>query len=364
MSPVRPLREADLEQLIELHELVWPARGDPRSGLEQYLRRLLVESPFAHPDFPSLVFEREGRVLAFVGSLWRPMLFRDEPLDMVVTHTLMAHPERRSASAGVELLRRVFGGRQQLSIAQGNDLSAKLWTAVGGESSPLLGLHWIRVLRPFGYLETWLKRGGRPVLGHLMAPVRALLDPVLTRAGAFPLSHERPVGVTAAEASPRELLAVSSRSHAGRALVPGYDVETFSWILEALRYRRSRGELRALVLSEGSAEPFGWLLYHESPGSVAQVVSVGAVPEKVGPVLEHLFWDAHERGAHALAGLADPRSLREYSARHCYFGNDASWFLIHAKGPVLRAALHRGDCLISRMEGEWWIGFEPEVTRA
>ena len=363
MRAVRPLRESDLEQVINLHEKVWPTSAASGSRLEEYLRRILFESPFANPDFPSLGFDDDGKIVGIIGSVWRPMLFRDEPMDMVVTHTFIADPERRSALVGVQLLQEILGGRQHLSVAQGNETSAKLWRAVGGDWSPLLGLHWTRLLRPFSYVESRLKSRGQTVLRHLMRPARLLLDPVVTKAGRSPVSHGPPGGVTAQETGPEGLVDLLTQGQDDRAIIPRYDVKTLSWMLDALRYRRSRGDVRVLLLRIGSDKPFGWLCYCASPGRVFQVVSIGAARDKIGHALEYLFWDAYERGADAIEGLVDPAFVREYADRHCYFTTDDSWFLIHSRDPELRAAMHRGDCFVSRMEAEWWLGFQEETSR-
>jgi hypothetical protein len=155
-----------------------------------------------------------------------------------------------------------------------------------------------------------------------------------------------------------ELAPLLAKVASARSLTPHYDSAGLAWMIDALAYRKDRGELRmASVDLDGTS--VGWFIYYRVPRGVAQVVQVGAAPGREGAVLRALFAEAREAGADAVEGLMDPPLMREYSAAGCFFRSDHSTFLLHARDESLAAAVRSGDCFLSRMEGEWWIGVDP-----
>ena len=62
-------------------------------------------------------------------------------------------------------------------------------------------------------------------------------------------------------------------------------------------------------------------------------------------------------GAVGVEGPVDATAMREFSRHHCYFSGGP--FLVHATDPEVLGAVRRGDCWLSRLESEWWLGFDP-----
>ena len=74
-------------------------------------------------------------------------------------------------------------------------------------------------------------------------------------------------------------------------------------------------------------------------------------------VLRRLLVDAWRHGATAVRGRVDPSFARELSNQHCWCRWDGAWTLAYSRDPAIMAALHKGDAFLSRLDGEWWLGF-------
>jgi len=75
-------------------------------------------------------------------------------------------------------------------------------------------------------------------------------------------------------------------------------------------------------------------------------------------VLDHLFYGAWRDGATAVSGRLEPRFFDELRARHCLFHGRGSPVLVHSRQRELVDAVQRGNALVSRLDGEWWMCFQ------
>jgi hypothetical protein len=117
--------------------------------------------------------------------------------------------------------------------------------------------------------------------------------------------------------------------------------------------------LRARLV-RGGGGTLGWFLYYVRRGAAAEVLQLAARPGAFDRVLCALLADAWREGAAAVHGRADPRYVQELSQRHCWFRWDGTWTLAHARDPAIAAALHAGEAVLSRLDGEWWMRFLDE----
>jgi hypothetical protein len=56
-----------------------------------------------------------------------------------------------------------------------------------------------------------------------------------------------------------------------------------------------------------------------------------------------------------LRGRLEPRLLEAVWARHCHI-RPSSRFLVHSRDPQLAATIAAADGLLTRMDGEYWMG--------
>jgi hypothetical protein len=117
------------------------------------------------------------------------------------------------------------------------------------------------------------------------------------------------------------------------------------------------------MLRDPNGKVAGWFLYYLDAG-ISRVIQLAARPDRVRPVLEHLFHHATERGTIALEGRMDPRFAGELGRMQCFFRNCGELTLLHSRDPSLLAPLLMGNAFFTRLEGEWWLRFHGEPMRS
>lgn len=355
---VRPLADGDLPGIADLYARVYPERPAAwLAALKPRLEQILLHHPWRDERLPSLVYEdSSGAIAGFLGVLPRPMWFNGRRLIAAVSHSFLVAPGSRSSLAALQLARRFLEGSQDVSLAEGNDSSRRLWGGFGGSVLPLYSLCWMRPLRPgrcvLGFLQS---RGMRPAVGSLLRPLSAILDgfaplvlPKLFRSAATPLAAEPLRSPQATE--------VFARLTRQRTLRPEYDAAAFVWLLETLRANRIRGELRHMAVADQSGALRGWYVYYLRPDGVAEVLQLVAGSDEGGAVFDHLLHSARLAGASAVSGALDPAWLGTLAGRSCLFHHDGhSWMLVHSRQASVLRAFHEGQAFVSRLDGEWWI---------
>jgi hypothetical protein len=360
LPALRPLAGDDVPAVADLHRRVFGSAGGATGGtrhLETTLREVFCGHPWHDHRLPSLVYEEQGEVRGCLGVMPRPVWVGDEPAVAAVSHNFMVDPRARRTLVGIELLKAFLAGPQDLSLAEGNDVSRRLWQALGGSVVALYSLRWTRPLRPLTYgLSLAARHGLAARWGFCLGPLCAVLDHAARR--LVRPAHDPLAGAVDVEplAAPR-LLACIERFSRRAALRPRYSQAALTWLLAAAAAPGPAGELRCRqVLCQG--EPAGWYVYQLGPSRVAEVLQLGAAERQARTVLRELFREAGTSGAIAVSGQLEPTLLAAFSEERCLFhrGRSGSWILAHSRRPEVLSALHRGDAFLSRLEGEWWIG--------
>jgi len=351
---IRPLREADLDQLAALYRGVY---GSSVQSSPALLKRIFFELPWRDDDVNSLVYANEqGRIIGCLGVMPRRMRFRGRVIRAAVGHHFMVDRSKRGSLAGVELARRFLRGPQELSLAEGNESSRQIWEFLGGNISLLYSLCWTRALRPAQYSLSFLKRRGLPaaaalMLGTLCHGADAALQ--LIPQQAFRL---HPPSAFSDDLDTVTWLACLSAFSNSRSLQPVYDSASLSWLMQTLDEKRHCGPLHKVVVRTHSGRPLGWYLYYLGDSAIAQVVQLGGKEDEMAEVLDHLFHHAWQRGAIAVTGPMDRSLFGPLSRSNSVFHRpDNCWMLMHSHDQQILNAIHAGDAFLSRLEGEWWI---------
>src|SRR5215475_3749510 len=149
-SGVRPLREQDVPQILDLYSqvLAGPAKDDPGRRYESF-RNLYFDSPSSDSEIQPLVYEESsGRITGFLGVLSQPVLFRGRPLRCATSAHFCVHPDSRGL-AGARLLTTFLAGPQDVSISdESNSVSRRLFELVGGSTSLFSSMGWTLPLKP------------------------------------------------------------------------------------------------------------------------------------------------------------------------------------------------------------------------
>lgn len=350
---VRAFRPADIPAVIDLRRRCFPFDTPPPAArLERDLVGLFFDNPWRDPELPALVYEgAQGRVIAFLGVVPRPMSLGGVPIRAAVTRRLMVDPAHRGVAA-LRLLQSVLTGPQDLSLADSaTGASRVLWARLGGTTAVLYSIDWFQPIAP-----------ARAALGCLSYMTRSrALDLIARTAGRaadaalrhLPGSPFRrvPTRFSGEALSEAELLVCLGDSADAYTLSPGYTPSSLAYLLTMLEGRF--GRLRMVAVRDG-AERIGWYVYGLNRQGIAQVARVAASPGRLSHVVDHLADDAFRHGGAALLGRLEPRLLGELRDPLCIM-RQAPWVLVHSRSAAVLDAIARGDAILSRMEGEWWM---------
>lgn len=352
---IRPYEPADLPEVTNLYELAY--RSGTRTappGLASYFERIL-DDPWADPEIPSLVYvDEEGAIVGFLGSSARRLDFGGETVRLAVSGQLVSDPKARARAAGAFLMKAYLAGPQDLTITDGaTEEVRRMWVGLGGETRHLECIGWIRAFRPW-VAAAELVQGPRPRLGRALRPLAPVLD-ATTRALSSWLEVSKPPG-TVEELTPELLVEHVAQVARDRLLRPAYDESFARWLLSEAAAVTPRGTLVRRLVRRDTGDPDGWFVYYANEGGIGHVVQVAAPERSIDRVLDHLFFDAASRGVTALRGRMEADLREPLSRRDCILRKSDALALVHSRRTDLLHAVHSGRSLLSRLEGEWWMG--------
>jgi len=367
VSRVRTFIQDDIPQVAALKwRFLRHGSGSPPPTMESYFRELFFHGPFSEKTLPSLVYENEhGRVVGFLGILRRRMSLNGKPIEVAVGTSLVVEPDSRSTMAGLKLINCFLSGKQDLAITDtANHLTQQLWTRLGGSKASLYDMHWSRPLRPALYAVYAACRFGRGPVSKAFAlgsnPVCRIVDAIAARMPSSPF-RQRPPLISEEELTVETLLACMRDFPDPRSLRPEYDRDSVRWLLDFMGRMNACGSLRKVLLRNREGKIIGWYLYYLRPGSVGEVVQVGASHSSVDAVFDHLSYDAWTHGAIALHGRLDPHLSQEPLGKNCFYflGNR---LLVHSRDPELTRHIQSGSAFLTRLDGEWCLRFGTPDT--
>lgn len=357
MGLVRPLEERDIPWVIDLHRRVLHNGGAPAvrpSASSAHFKEMFLNARWSDGQ-PALVYE-DGGPTGFLGVMSRRMTLHDRPIRAAITAHFIVEPSRRAALAGIELLRTLLSGPQDLTLAdEAGDISRKLLEGLGGTTDLLYSLYWVRVLRPCELaVSGWGNSRRIRVPGGTL--FSRIADGVVRRWSVEPFHV--PALTTPGEDLDGDTLATCiGEFMRNRALRPEYDGKTATWLLDILARKPNCGMLRKVLVRTAAGDIAGWYVYSGHRGGVGDVLQLGSREEQIGAVLDHLFAQAWRDGITALVGRIDPQFMGAFGARGCFFHHRGGWMLVHAKDPELIDVIRRGDAFLTHLEGEWCMRF-------
>jgi hypothetical protein len=368
MPEIRPLRVEDLERVAAVYEQA--ARSGsitPAPGLASAIGRLFLDAPYEGPDCPALVHEDvDRRIDAFMGVIVRRVRFGDELLRIGVSGPMEVAPDSRTKAVGVLFDRHLMTCGYDIVLTDGASLDARnVWTRLGGVSTPLGSMHWTRTFHPTtAALEELVQRlriarGPIARVLRMLRPLAKGLDVLLRRWLGERLcpptraEHTEALGVD-------ELLAGLDELGGRLRVRPDYDPETLTWLYRELRAVPSRGELRGQLVRGPKGRLLGWYLYYLKRDGRSQVLQLAARPGAMDAVVGHLFADADRGGSISLEGRAELELLEPLDGQRVRYRYGPPYSLIQTKRSDVLEALYSGRALLTRLEGEWWMGLHEE----
>lgn len=341
---VRPLTRDDLPAVVALYQrVIVGATAPPSNRLLRALERATLDHPWAEPDLPSLVYEStSGGVAGFQAAYARRLMLGDRPVRMVCCGQLVADPDAATLGIGGLLMRRMLSGPQDFTVTDGATSEVRsMWSRLGGSSGGITSLGWTRIFRP-AQLAVRLAAGRR---GWARRP-----------AGSGRMTAAK----ADEELTPDRLIDQIGRTRA--RLRPAYSVEFLDWLFAEMEAVQRRGPLARRVVTDEHGQALGWYVAYLPSSGVAQAIGVGSVRSDPGPVLDRLFEDARTAGASAVQGRVEHATIAALTARRCVFRR-SEWALAHYADDEVAAAAGREQALITRLDGEWWMGYHLERRR-
>jgi hypothetical protein len=363
MDQVRPFVEDDIPQVADLHRRVFRTSAHPSEQLQaqytRYFKQVFLNNPWYDKDLPSLVYETaQGAITGFLGVMPRWLSIKGRPIQAAVSSQFIVEPGPRSPVAAVQLAKAFLSGPQDLSLAdEATTAIRSLWERAGGSTALLYSLSWGRFLRPSQVVLSRLAKQ-RPLkpLALALRPLAHLVDGMAVRMPGSPFRQVAP-SLSGGDLSPETLLACMSEFTRDRVVRPVYDDRSLHWLLEVFAQRNGHGLFQKVILRNTEKEIVGWYLYYLNQEGIGEVVQIGAEKESIKSVLDHLFYHAWRHGAVALTGRIEPQFIQELSERSCIFHHREQWVLVHSNTPELLQAIHTGDAVLTRLEGELCMRF-------
>lgn len=370
---IRPLTSADILHVPRLLATEQGPHVEPsphlRATIETLMPPLFLDTPQADPELPGLVsVGDDGQLTGMIGRISRRMEFRGQPIRAAVACELFVDPAHRAKMLGVKLLKKLMAGPQDLLFSDiANETSRKIWTGLGGSIASWYGLTWVKVLQPTQFALSMLRDRRFGKLAWTGRSLAALADRVLCRRfGRLTQLGPEP-NVDSEPLTPDLFLDLFPQFSATDDLRPVYDRETIDWIWSRLDFLYVAGPSEQRLVRSPRGEPLGWYVFQMTDTRIARVAQIVALPNTMGPVLDHLLHHAATRGAIAVSGRVIPRFLQAFTDRQCVIRPRSSHTLIHARDPQLLETFATGRAFLSLFESEGplqlWVNSPLAVER-
>jgi len=362
MTEIRPFSEEFAAATATLYFRAMRGQStQPGAALSQYFCEILLGNPWATPEIPSLVCLENGKVIAALGVVPRPMEFRGQNIVAATLTQFMVDPDHRRSPAAIQVLRRCFQGPQDMTWVDGASDPVHLFhKACGSLPAHFYSLHWMRVLRPFETGRDILSRKGK-VLHRVAALATIPADLLVTR---LPIFRIRRPAFSVRAASTEELFACIEEIGWREPLKPRYDLASFTWLAAQAARALPFGQFRTLIVHDSAGVKCGWLAYFAKSHATAYLLQLGIRrADHFEPVLQALFADAWDQGCAVVKGPSRPEYLTTLTRNYCLFRHPGSSALIHSRNPDLLNTVRLGDAALSGLDGERWQRFAAESWR-
>lgn len=341
----------------------------PPPGLLGYFERTLFDHPWVDPEVPSLVYEDRSGIAAFIGSHVRRLVLDGAEIRMGCAGQFVSSQALQKRGGGALLLRKYLAGPQELTITDGASMAvARMWERLKGQTVWLASLSWTRIFRPWAAGGALFGLQDRAAWRTLSKVAGRPAEAVLARLGGERLRAPQP-DTRSEELSCGALLELLPGIARGHTLYPAYDRGYLHWLFGEVAAVTSRGELAKRLVTAADGRPLGWYVAYlpRAPGNpgeqIAQALQVAAAPADVDAVLGHLLHHAQVSGAAAIQGRLEPHLFHAVRQPR-YLLRQTHPALVHSqRHPQAIAAVFQGRALLSRLDGEWWMGHHLEGFR-
>lgn len=363
-TELRPVVADDLDRLVDLHIGAFGLAGRTPAAIRGFYRdiapRLFDDVPPGAPEVHSLVAEREGRLDGVVFAAPRAVTLDGETRWAAVTSQLAVSEAGRTDLLGIELLRAVFAGPQDLTFAdRSNPLGRQALRAAGATHRPELSLRWSRVLRPTAAAAAGgLRRTsvGETRIGQLARRAAMSIDRALPARAANVIDvPEAPTRTTRVELTAAELAADAAVVLGNYRLSTSTDAAVIEWSMNQLDRAQPHGTKSITAVRAPNGRMIGWFTLNSRADGVAEVVQLVAAPRLEHEVVAHLLHHALDREAVSLHGSVMPALMTPLGDTGAVFHTRNANFSVHSENTDILDAFAAGSVMLTGLDGEYLL---------
>jgi hypothetical protein len=363
MNMIRAVEHRDIPRLVDLHLRAEEGDDVSREQIEaaynDHFAAMFLEHPWTDAGPTSLVAESpDGRIVGFMGIVPRLMSFAGREITMAVGTQLTVDVAARSKLLGLQLLKRLLRGPQDLTVADyANATTRRIWESMGGSTAHLYSLSWSRLLNPGRLIvERLAGRQGLRALTPFARPLARLFDHSTSRVPripwALPSTDAPRQQLTAEELTSDTYARLLPDFTRHQTLTPVVDKVSSAWLFDRLDRMYSSRSVHRVLLRDEQQLPLGWFVYNREPDGSAEVAQIVASRNHQADVVDHLIRHARSSGATAISGRVQPELLYTFSEFRCHLHTTPEFALVHSRDPQLLRPFETGTAFLSLLEGE------------
>ena len=358
MAGVRSLTGSDIDQVAELHNMVFlpsrPMTPQLRQRYRQWLETVFLNNLARLPGYDPLVYEHDGNIVGFIGVAGRRFTLHGQTYTGTLHSNFVVHPAHRGRGVGGALFRAYLElPRDFAFVDEVGERNRPMHERLGMTVSLAQSVRWILPLRPIRRLASLVTDRMPKVLRPVCLLPADAMDSMLRHMPRSPYKFRAPE------------LQVTPMSAAGLAsLIAGVEGQdllrpeatdgSIEWLVERARSMQEHGHGELVLNSlHAKGSVVGWYMYYANKGGRSEVLQLVADPAWGAPVLDSLAYDAWLRGATSLCGVLHRVLLAPLAARRAVFEPSVRWMLVRTQHPAILEAFMRGQLLLSRLDGEW-----------
>lgn len=356
---IRSLTRDDLPRLADLHLRCFP---DPDVSPEDQYRQchavyaklfpaLYLDHPWSVDRSSSLISEdKAGELTGMIAVMNRPFESNGRKLNAAVSAELFVNPESRGSLSGVQLLKRLLNGPQDLTIADSaNDTTQRLWHQLGGATLPMYGMNWAYLAEPCRFAVAFASERTR--LAKLATPASRIGDRVLKRLWN-PHPRNFDPNVSSRPLCPAEFASLAPMMSTDREVRPVYSPAATPWLWSRLNFIADDAGVSQQLVVLRNNDPIGWIIWQVMPGGIARVSQLAALAGEEQAVVQEMVRLMRRQGICGAIGRMQPEFLPALQQVRCLFARHGRHVLIHSRDTAILNAFRKGTAFLSMLDGE------------
>jgi hypothetical protein len=323
------------------------------SDLEEYLRKLTLESPSYGETIGTRIYEQQD------GGI--PSALLTVPMRFVACGNVMPGrllgvfmTDANTGAVGAAKLMLALRPKQDEFgfCDSASPTSCRHLLAIGGKPITAQNLEWSRSFRPLGALagrfaERFL-RGRHLGVGTLARPVDALLRRLVGENNV-----DEPGAPKVTEMPVPAFLEHAPRLIAHYAVRPLWSEDELSWLVSMAAQNTTLGAFTIRSVEDRAGAVIGSFVYYATPRT-AHVLNILSLPGREVAVLDAMFRYLDRAGHTEARGRAQPALMMGLALQRWLVFRHKAFAMVLTRMTDVNEAVARGDVYIGGLAGEDW----------